>query len=246
MSPASGVPPRGSLPRRTVPEELSARGPGPDRDAVRLLVSRGTAVAHHASPELPRLPRAGDLLVVNTSPMPAAAVDGRATHARACARTGEGEPLQEAGSGGVGGLAGTRVGCPGEVRPALEEPPSARGERLWWSAGGGDVLGLPREYGRSLRCSRAERDRPPPVDRTVFAPPAPGGAGGAEMPGAARPFTARTAVEPMSRGWRSRRSPCTPGWRRRRHRRSRRVRSGSRCRRRPRGWSTRSGRAVAG
>ncbi|BFO20327.1 hypothetical protein SHKM778_67150 [Streptomyces sp. KM77-8] len=66
-----------------VPEELSARvpveqrGPGLERDAVRLLVSRGTEVSHHAFVELPGLLRAGDLLVVNTSPTLAAAVGGR-------------------------------------------------------------------------------------------------------------------------------------------------------------------------
>ncbi|WP_333758895.1 S-adenosylmethionine:tRNA ribosyltransferase-isomerase, partial [Streptomyces sp. ISBFB 2968] len=71
-----------------VPEELSARvpaeqrGPGLDRDDVRLLVSRGTEVSHHGFAELPGLLRAGDLLVVNTSPTLAAAVDGRVGHAR--------------------------------------------------------------------------------------------------------------------------------------------------------------------
>ncbi|MFH8341290.1 S-adenosylmethionine:tRNA ribosyltransferase-isomerase [Streptomyces sp. AM6-12] len=66
-----------------VPEERSARvpaeqrGPGRARDDVRLLVSHGTRVAHHAFRELPGVLRAGDLLVVNTSPTLAAAVDGR-------------------------------------------------------------------------------------------------------------------------------------------------------------------------
>ncbi len=79
-SAAQRAPSAGAL---RVPEELSARvpaeqrGPGLDRDAVRLLVSRGTEVSHHAFAELPRLLRAGDLLVVNTSPTLAAAVDGR-------------------------------------------------------------------------------------------------------------------------------------------------------------------------
>ncbi|GGQ23837.1 hypothetical protein GCM10010266_53930 [Streptomyces griseomycini] len=67
-----------------VPDELSARvpaeqrGPGLDRDSVRLPVSRGTGVSHHAFVELPRLLRAGDLLGVDTSPTPAA-VDGCTT-----------------------------------------------------------------------------------------------------------------------------------------------------------------------
>ncbi len=57
-----------------VPEERSRRvpaeqrGPGRDRDSVRLLVSCGTEVSHHAFVELPRRLRAGDLLIVNTSP----------------------------------------------------------------------------------------------------------------------------------------------------------------------------------
>ncbi|MEE1801858.1 MULTISPECIES: S-adenosylmethionine:tRNA ribosyltransferase-isomerase [unclassified Streptomyces] len=64
-----------------VPEELSARVPaeqrGAGRDDVRLLVSRGTRVSHHAFRELPGLLRAGDVLVVNTSATLPAAVDGR-------------------------------------------------------------------------------------------------------------------------------------------------------------------------
>ncbi|NEE26786.1 S-adenosylmethionine:tRNA ribosyltransferase-isomerase, partial [Streptomyces sp. SID7982] len=50
-----------------VPEELSARVPaeqrGAGRDDVRLLVSRGRAVTHHAFRELPEQLRAGDVLV---------------------------------------------------------------------------------------------------------------------------------------------------------------------------------------
>src|SRR5690606_39522857 len=47
-----------------------------------VVVSRGTEAEHDAFTELPRLLRAGDLLVVNTSPTLAAAVDGRTGHAR--------------------------------------------------------------------------------------------------------------------------------------------------------------------
>ncbi|MYR44045.1 S-adenosylmethionine:tRNA ribosyltransferase-isomerase, partial [Streptomyces sp. SID5910] len=84
-----GVPPREPVRAwGNVPEELSARlpaeqrGPGRDRDDVRLLVSRGTEVSHHAFAELPGLLRAGDLLIVNTSATLAAAVDGRVGDAR--------------------------------------------------------------------------------------------------------------------------------------------------------------------
>ncbi|KUN19562.1 queuosine biosynthesis protein [Streptomyces antibioticus] len=202
-----------------VPAELSARvpaeqrGPGLDRDAVRLLVSRGTEVAHHAFAELPCLLRAGDLLVVNTSPTLAAAVDGRIGHARVVVhfstRGDDGRwavELREPDGRGTtraraGGPAGTEVRLPEGVRLTLEEPLSARGERLWWArVAGAGVPGLLREYGRPIRYSYTERDQPLSAYQTVFALPQPGGAGSAEMPSAARPFTARLVAELVSRG----------------------------------------------
>ncbi|KAB1139711.1 S-adenosylmethionine:tRNA ribosyltransferase-isomerase [Streptomyces luteolifulvus] len=213
-----------------VPEELSARvpaeqrGPGLDRDAVRLLVSRGTEVSHHAFVELPRLLRAGDLLVVNTSPTLAAAVDGRIGHSRVVVhfstRGDDGRWAVELrvpdGTGTTraraGGPAGTRVRLPGGVRLVLEEPLSAEGERLWWARASGPevlgrarasragVLGMLREYGRPIRYSYTERDQPLSVYQTVFALPSADGSGSAEMPSAARPFTARLVAELVSRG----------------------------------------------
>ncbi|WP_316780456.1 S-adenosylmethionine:tRNA ribosyltransferase-isomerase [Streptomyces sasae] len=201
-----------------VPEELSARvpaeqrGPGLDRDAVRLLVSRGTAVSHHAFAELPRLLRAGDLLVVNTSPTLAAAVDGRIGHARVVVhfstRGDDGrwavELREPDGDGTTRARAGTRTGTgvrlPGGGRLVLEEPLSRAGERLWWARTAADVRGVLREYGRPIRYSYTERDQPLSVYQTVFALPSADGAGSAEMPSAARPFTARLVAELVSRG----------------------------------------------
>ncbi|MFF7542020.1 S-adenosylmethionine:tRNA ribosyltransferase-isomerase [Streptomyces canus] len=199
-----------------VPEELSARlpaeqrGPGRDRDAVRLLVSRGTAVSHHSFGELPRLLRAGDLLVVNTSPTLAAAVDGRIGHARVVVhfstRGDDGRwavELRDPDGRGTtrahaGGPAGTEVRLPGGGRLVLEEAVS---ERLWWArVGGGEVPGLLREHGRPIRYSYTERDQPLSVYQTVFALPSPDGSGSAEMPSAARPFTARLVAELVSGG----------------------------------------------
>ncbi|MEV0635442.1 S-adenosylmethionine:tRNA ribosyltransferase-isomerase [Streptomyces sp. NPDC050619] len=202
-----------------VSEELSARvpaeqrGPGLDRDAVRLLVSRGTEVSHHAFVELPRLLRAGDLLVVNTSPTLAAAVDGRIGHARVVVhfstrgddgrwavelRDPDGEGTTRARAGGP---AGTEVRLPGRGRLVLEEPVSAGSERLWWArVPGAGVLGMLRAYGRPIRYSYTERDQPLSVYQTVFALPTPDGAGSAEMPSAGRPFTARLVAELVSRG----------------------------------------------
>ncbi|MFF5299302.1 S-adenosylmethionine:tRNA ribosyltransferase-isomerase [Streptomyces sp. NPDC013161] len=262
-----------------VPEELSARvpveqrGPGLDRDAVRLLVSRGTEVSHHAFVELPRLLRAGDLLVVNTSPTLAAAVDGWIGHARVVVhfstRGDDGRwAVELRGPDGkgttrarTGGPAGVEVRLPGGVRLVLEEPLSGRGERLWWArvsgvrmsdpgtpepgtprAGGpaaaasgtsaaepegvgpvvpgarvpgakspdfgtpgpggpvSSVAALLREHGRPIRYSYTERDQPLSVYQTVFSLPTEDGTGSAEMPSAARPFTARLVAELVSRG----------------------------------------------
>ncbi|WP_406009760.1 S-adenosylmethionine:tRNA ribosyltransferase-isomerase [Streptomyces sp. NBC_00637] len=203
-----------------VPEELSARvpaeqrGPGRGRDDVRLLVSRGTEATHHTFRELPCLLRAGDVLVVNTSPTLAAAVDGRVGHARVVVhfstRGDDGRWAVELrdpdGTGTTrarpGGPAGTEVRLAGGVRLALEEPLSPGSGRLWWArvSPGGAVPGLLRAQGRPIRYSYTERDQPLSVYQTVFALPSADGAGSAEMPSAARPFTAALVAELVSRG----------------------------------------------
>ncbi|MGW5133272.1 S-adenosylmethionine:tRNA ribosyltransferase-isomerase [Streptomyces sp. NPDC004135] len=202
-----------------VPRELSARvpaeqrGPGLDRDAVRLLVSRGAEVAHHTFAELPGLVRAGDVFVVNTSATLAAAVDGRSGRARVVVhfstRGDDGRwavELREPDGRGTtraraGGPAGREVCLPGGVRLVLEEPVSARSERLWWArVSGPGIPGLLREYGRPIRYAYTERDQPLSVYQTVFALPSADGAGSAEMPSAGRPFTARLVAELVRRG----------------------------------------------
>ncbi|MFJ4363981.1 S-adenosylmethionine:tRNA ribosyltransferase-isomerase [Streptomyces chartreusis] len=236
MTLAMGVPPR--EPVRAwgkVPEELSARvpaeqrGPGLGRDDIRLLVSRGTAVSHHEFRELPRLLRAGDLLVVNTSETLAAAVDGRVGHTRVVVhfstRGDDGRwavELRDPDGRGTtraraGRPAGSEVRLPGGLRLVLEEPLSPGSERLWWArvagplgvegtgesptaAPGTGIFGLMREHGRPIRYSYTERDQPLSVYRTVFALPSADGAGSAEMPSAARPFTAGLVTELVSRG----------------------------------------------
>ncbi|MEV8307493.1 S-adenosylmethionine:tRNA ribosyltransferase-isomerase [Streptomyces flavidovirens] len=214
-----------------VPEELSARVPaeerGSGRDDVRLLVSQGTEVSHHVFRELAGLLRAGDVLVVNTSPTLAAAVDGRVAVAPGGPATGsatgpgdrvvvhfstEGDdrrwavelrgPLETGVTRPLrGGPAGTAVRLPGGRRLVLEEPVGAGGERLWWArVSGGDVPGLLRRYGRPIRYGYTERDQPLSAYQTVFALPSLDGAGSAEMPSAGRPFTAAMVAELVSRG----------------------------------------------
>ncbi|MFG3585404.1 S-adenosylmethionine:tRNA ribosyltransferase-isomerase [Streptomyces sp. NPDC047990] len=202
-----------------VPEELSARvpaeqrGPGRDRDSVRLLVSRGGEVSHHAFAELPLLLRAGDLLVVNTSPTLAAAVDGRIGHARVVVhfstRGDDGRwavELRDPDGRGTtrpraGGPAGTEVCLAGDGRLVLEEPMAAGSGRLWWArVPDPGVPALLRRHGRPVRYSYTERDQPLSAYQTVFALPSADGAGSAEMPSAARPFTTRLVTELVSRG----------------------------------------------
>ncbi|MEU7278001.1 S-adenosylmethionine:tRNA ribosyltransferase-isomerase [Streptomyces sp. NPDC045431] len=220
-----------------VPEELSARVPaeqrGSGRDDVRLLLSRGSAVSHRSFRELPGLLRAGDVLVVNTSPTLAAAVGGRigaeavVVHFSTCGDDGRWAVELRAPDGRgstrprAGGPAGGVVRLPGGARLVLEEPLVAGAARLWWAsvswgtpvASGAlvasaeavapvpvGVPGLLARYGRPIRYGYTERDQPLAAYQTVFARPSPDGAGSAEMPSAARPFTAGTVAELVSRG----------------------------------------------
>ncbi|MFF8292350.1 S-adenosylmethionine:tRNA ribosyltransferase-isomerase [Streptomyces sp. NPDC016309] len=203
-----------------VPEELSARVPaeerGAGRDDVRLMVSRGPAVSHHAFRELPALLRAGDVLVVNTSPTLAAAVTGRlggdAVVVHFSTRGDDGrwsvELRDPDGRGSTrprpGGPAGGVVRLPGGAHLVLEEPLVASAGpvagRLWWASVSVGVPGLLAGYGRPIRYGYTERDQPLSAYQTVFARPSRDGAGSAEMPSAARPFTAGTVAELVSRG----------------------------------------------
>jgi S-adenosylmethionine:tRNA ribosyltransferase-isomerase len=210
-----------------VPDELAARlppeqrGPGLGRDAVRLMVSCGTRIGHHRFPELTGVLRAGDLLVVNTSPTRAAALDGVMGRARVvvhfstCGDDGRwAVELREPDGAGstrarAGGPAGGGIRLPGGARLVLDEPLSSSSARLWWarlgrpSAGAppaDGVLGLLARHGRPIRYAYTERDQPLSAYQTVFALPGGDGAGSAEMPSAARPFTARMVAELVSRG----------------------------------------------
>ncbi|MER8045215.1 S-adenosylmethionine:tRNA ribosyltransferase-isomerase [Streptomyces sp. NPDC094032] len=214
-----------ALPVRDFPEvpgELAARlpaeqrGPGLGRDDVRLLVSRGTEVAHRGFRELPLLLRGGDVLVVNTSVTLAAAVDGRvgaepggevvvvhfstrgddrrwAVELRTPDRAGATRPR-------AGGPPGVVVRLPGGARLVLEEPLARGSARLWWARPNVEVAGLLARYGRPIRYGYTERDQPVAAYRTVFARPSPDGGGSAEMPSAGRPFTARLVAELEGRG----------------------------------------------
>lgn len=199
-----------------VPEELSARVPaeerGAGRDDVRLMVSRGTEVSHHPFRDLAGQLRAGDVLVVNTSATLPAAVNGRvggepvvvhfstrgdegrwAVELRRPDRSGSTLPR-------AGGPAGAVVRLPGGAQLVLQEPLAPGADRLWWAAVSVDVPRLLHRYGRPIRYGYTAQDQPLSAYQTVFALPSPDGSGSAEMPSAARPFTARLVAELVSRG----------------------------------------------
>jgi S-adenosylmethionine:tRNA ribosyltransferase-isomerase len=198
-----------------VPDGLLASVPaevrGSGRDDVRLMVSRGEAVSHHAFRDLAGQLRAGDVLVVNTSATLPAAVDGtvagRPVAVHFSTRGSDGRWAVElrtpAASGSTerrtGDRAGTVVALPGGERLVLDEALSP--DRLWWARSPAvDVPGLLHRHGRPIRYGYTERDQPLAAYQTVFALPAPGGLGSAEMPSAARPFTVDLVAELVRRG----------------------------------------------
>lgn len=214
-----------------LPGELLAAVPPPRRDAVRLLVGRRGSgeVTHHAFRDLPGLLRAGDVLVVNTSPTLPAAVDGRLTGQEGpggTQRPAGGGPGEEVvvhfstrrddgrwvvevrspdGRGSTvrrpGGPAGGVVRLAGGARLRLVEPMDAAGDRLWVAAASvRDVVPYLRRHGRPIRYGYTERDQPLSAYQTVFATAGADGLGSAEMPSAARPFTAPLVTELVSRG----------------------------------------------
>ncbi|MFD4144026.1 MULTISPECIES: S-adenosylmethionine:tRNA ribosyltransferase-isomerase [unclassified Streptomyces] len=208
-----------------VPAELSAREPaevrGAGRDDVRLLVSRGTRVTHHRFPDLPGQLRAGDVLVVNTSATLPAAVNGRSADGGAVVvhfstrdwrspgtASGGGrwavELRRPDGAGSTtprpGGPRGAVIRLPGGAHLVLDEPLAPGADRLWWASVSVAVPGLLQRYGRPIRYGYTAQDQPLSAYQTVFALPSRDGSGSAEMPSAARPFTARLVAELVSRG----------------------------------------------
>jgi S-adenosylmethionine:tRNA ribosyltransferase-isomerase len=204
-----------------LPEDLEASEPpearGLRRDEVRLLVGwrARQEVEHAVFRDLPRFLQAGDTLVVNTSATVAAAVDGTGP---------DGEPLEVHLSTRLpanptntanlwvielrqpgrpaslpyrDGVAGTSVSLAGDGAADLLVPYGSPG-RLWVAN-----LRLPIrvdswlvKHGRAIRYRYVPVDWPLACYQTVFAIEA----GSAEMPSAARPFSAHLVTDLVSRG----------------------------------------------
>jgi S-adenosylmethionine:tRNA ribosyltransferase-isomerase len=205
----------GGLGALQLPPELVATAPAPLRDGVRLLVGRQEAdeVTHHTFSDLPGLLRAGDVLVVNTSRTLPAAVDGRLAGedvvVHFSTRRDDGRWVVEVrtpdGHGSTvrrqGGPRGAAVLTPDGGRLVLEERLDPAGDRLWIARPyGAGPPALMARHGRPIRYSYTERDQPLAAYQTVFATPSADGTGSAEMPSAARPFTAAMVTRLVSRG----------------------------------------------
>jgi S-adenosylmethionine:tRNA ribosyltransferase-isomerase len=190
-------------------EPPEARGTG--RDGVKLLVGRPEGVRHARFADLGEHLRPGDLLVVNNSATLPAAVDGRragrpvAVHFSVALADKvwvvEARPAGEAAGHLPDVRPGERLELPGgaAVLIASSYPqPGVEGARLWTARvilEGGVEAYLAR-HGRAIRYSYVPRPWPLHYYQTVFARQP----GSAEMPSAARPFTAELVTDLVSRG----------------------------------------------
>jgi S-adenosylmethionine:tRNA ribosyltransferase-isomerase len=205
-----------------LPPELAATEPpeerGVPRDAVRLMVARrsGNAIEHRWFSDLPSILERGDVLVVNTSATLPAALrgrtdDGRSAQVHLAGRLPDGTWAIELRHPGVGERAstpwldaatGTTVRLPDGAGVLLLAPLNpglgVSGVRLWAAQVdlGASPLAYLAAHGRPIRYGYIDRDRPIGVYQTVFADVP----GSAEMPSAARPFSAELVTRLAARG----------------------------------------------
>ena len=191
-----------------LPAELEAHEPpehrGVPRDAVRLMVSRGSAgsVSHHVFGDLPALLRPGDLVVVNTSGTLPAAVridgflvvhfstplaDGSWLVEFRCHNNTGTSPTQ------LNRPPGSAVSLPGGALLTLERPVTSR---LWQARLSTAVVPYLLRHGKPIRYSYVGQDWDIADYQTVFARIP----GSAEMPSASRPFTPPVVTDLAARG----------------------------------------------
>lgn len=199
----------------TVPEGALATEPpeahGISRDGVRLLVSSGDGVTHARFRDLGQFLRPGDVLVVNTSAtLPAAVAVTRSGHsivAHFSTPMPDGSWLVElrAGRRADGPLwdvrAGERIDLPEGGSLTMVGPygqPNTLRGRMWRAQVRSDrsVEALLAQWGRPITYRYVPRDWPLAAYQTVFAHDP----GSAEMPSAARPFTAELVSKVVSQG----------------------------------------------
>lgn len=195
--------------RFDLPEELSASAPpearGLARDEVRLLVASPSGVHHTVFSALGDHLHPGDLLVVNTSGTLPAAVEahraGRPVLVHFATELDDGSWIVELRAPGgpvLDGRAGERLELPGGASLTLLAPADPGAARLWRAevAVEGSVTGYLTATGRPIRYGYVPRAWPISDYQTVFAREP----GSAEMPSAARPFTAELVTRLVSEG----------------------------------------------
>ncbi len=179
-----------------LPAELEARVPpearGVPRDHVQLLISdRATGAVDHAMfVDLPRVLRPGDLLVVNDSATLPAAL---------AAQRPSGEPIELHLSSQVAGslwiaeprgraVSGDRLALAAGGEATLIAPVDPAGDRLWYAriVVPEPVVEYLHAFGAPIRYRYVTEPVPIAAYQTIFARVP----GSAEMPSAARPFTA--------------------------------------------------------
>jgi S-adenosylmethionine:tRNA ribosyltransferase-isomerase len=187
---------------------------GVARDAVKLLVARPGGISHARFADLGDHLRPGDLLVVNNSATLPAAIDGYRTGRPVAIHfsTARGEkvwvvelrpaanatgPLTDIRPGERIDMAGGGAVVIGSSYPQ----PGIDGGRLWTArvvleGPDGSVLSYLARYGRPIRYSYVPRQWPLSYYQTVFARRP----GSAEMPSAARPFSAELVASLVADG----------------------------------------------
>ena len=201
------------------PEDLTATEPpeqrGLRRDGVRLLVASGPGITHTTFAGIGDHLTAGDVLVVNTSATVPGQLDGLrgggAVVVHVANRLADGSRVVElrrapdAAAPLLDGTPGERVVLPGGATVELLEPypepdssPTGRGNRLWRGrvqapTTVGDYL---TTYARPISYGYLRDSFPIAAYQTIFALDP----GSAEMPSAARPFSADLVARLVARG----------------------------------------------
>ena len=195
--------------RFELPDELSASAPpearGLARDEVRLLVAGPDGVHHTTFGSLGSYLRPGDLLVVNTSGTLPAAVDavrdGRGVVVHFSTEIGDGEWVVELRSPTgplLDGRVGERLDLPAGASLTLIGEYVSGARRLWRASVSveGGVVAFLTSVGRPIRYGYVPGVWPLSDYQTVFAREP----GSAEMPSAARPFTAELVTRLVTEG----------------------------------------------
>ena len=184
---------------------------GLTRDGVRLLAATPDGLIHARFRDLPRFLSPGDLLVVNNSAtlpaaLPARRADGRPVPVHLSNQLDNGTWLVELRPGPAAparlrdGIPGEVITLPGDGSVTLVAPyPDPSATRIWAAVvttGTGTVQDYLARHGEPIRYSYVPDRWPLAAYQTVFAGPP----GSAEMPSAARPFTAELVTRLIAGG----------------------------------------------